>query len=557
MFIIYQIRIKIKKRILTLQNENSVKIVKIWYNINVKEGFMKNNKFINILPIFINKKNIINIYSFCVYNKLDDSEKHLNIDIPLKFKLKKSLNIPFTSYYLNFYTTSIKIEDVYTLPIQNKITVRSDNKYEYDYVYNLLYLNKFVGARSRLNISKDNDLTFYIRQGGKNSVYLTIRKINTTDYYKQQILIILAFLASLIPTFKKYVLFFEKELNKYEESASIVFEKLIDRGYKNIYFIIKKNSDQLVSIDSKYVNNFVYANTFKHYYMFFKSKRFIGTEAMQHAFELRVASRLVMAKIAFSKFKYVFLQHGVMYMVSLDSSSRSSFRKGKGIPKNTKIVVSSKKEAQHFIDLGGFDMNDLYLTGLPKFDRAKLNKKANKIVIMPTWRPWEYNMVKTDLKSSGYYKMIMSIINNIPSELSEYIVLLPHPLISDVLFKTELSKYMPKVINYDAALRDCKLLITDYSSISYDAFYRGSNIIFWWVNKEECMRHYEGKLMLDKSDAFGDICLTEKDLSLFVAKNYYSSQDKKYIDNYRTIVEFYDNNNTERLIDLLIKDKFI
>ena len=34
--------------------------------------------------------------------------------------------------------------------------------------------------------------------------------------------------------------------------------------------------------------------------------------------------------------------------------------------------------------------------GLPKFDRNTLNEDADKIVVMPTWRPCEYNEARYD-----------------------------------------------------------------------------------------------------------------------------------------------------------------
>jgi hypothetical protein len=39
------------------------------------------------------------------------------------------------------------------------------------------------------------------------------------------------------------------------------------------------------------------------------------------------------------------------------------------MPVNTKIVVSSKEEANHFINYGYYAPDDLYITGLPKYDR--------------------------------------------------------------------------------------------------------------------------------------------------------------------------------------------
>ena len=110
---------------------------------------------------------------------------------------------------------------------------------------------------------------------------------------------------------------------------------------------------------------------------------------------------------------------------------------------------------------------------------------------------------------------------------------------------------------YDEVLRDVDTLITDYSSIAYDAFYRGSNVIFCWTDKDECMENYGGKLMLNDTNVFGDVIYNYNDLSDILKQNYGSKQRKKYINRYKEIVEFSDGKNTERLIKLLKKDKFI
>ncbi|MPN27864.1 hypothetical protein SDC9_175298 [bioreactor metagenome] len=180
---------------------------------------------------------------------------------------------------------------------------------------------------------------------------------------------------------------------------------------------------------------------------------------------------------------------------------------------------------------------------------------------MPTWRPWEYNQSRLDFAETKYYKMVSRIFKSIPDKYKNNVTILPHPLIAEMIteFEDDMKKYMNFKDKYDDLLQQAKVLITDYSSISYDAFYRGSNVIFYWEEKDYCMEKYgEGtKLMLNEENCFGDICYTPDQLSEVIEKNYLQGQDKKYIDNYRKIVEFNDNKNTERLISYLKKDKLI
>ena len=96
---------------------------------------------------------------------------------------------------------------------------------------------------------------------------------------------------------KDLVLLFEKESSRYEESASVVYEKLIDKGYKNAYYIIDEGNVKLKDIKEKYKRNIIYKDSLKHIMYFFKCKKFVGTESLGHAMQLRIASRLVVNKL--------------------------------------------------------------------------------------------------------------------------------------------------------------------------------------------------------------------------------------------------------------------
>ena len=356
------------------------------------------------------------------------------------------------------------------------------------------------------------------------------------------------------------ILLFEKHAARYEESASVLYEKLIDLGYKNIYFILDKNCSYLHEIDPKYRKHIVYKYSLKHYLYLFCCNTFISSESIAHACEVRTSNILINKKIKDPKLNYVFLQHGVMYMVSLSSTSRRFFHKKKteGLKR---VVVSSHLEEQHFTDYAKYDSEDIYVCGIPKFDRNEWDKDANKIIIMPTWRPWEYNQARLNFTETMYYKMILKILDSIPDEYRDNIIVLPHPLIAEAMNEIdgEILKYMNFDDKYDDLLKYAKVLITDYSSIAYDAFYRGSNIIFYWEEKNYCMECYGENtyLMLNEENSFGDICYNQQELRSVFEKNYLQDQDEKYISSYRKIVEFNDGKNTDRLIEFLNRDNLI
>ena len=331
--------------------------------------------------------------------------------------------------------------------------------------------------------------------------------------------------------------------------------------FNNIYFVLDKNYPFKDAIPEKYRHRIVDKYSFKHYVIFFAAKSLIGSESKIHAFELRPISKLVTRKLNRSRHNYVFLQHGVMYMISLDAGRRAFFKKSRNKKVRQRTIVSSQLELEHFTQLGGYKEKDLYLCGLPKFDRNVLNENPSKIVVMITWRPWEFIQSLDNIEETTYFKMLESIVKAIPEQYKEHLLVLPHPLVEGQMRNTEnaLQPYIPEVVKYDDILKDTKILITDYSSISYDAFYRGCNVIFCWQEKDACLVEYgtNAKLMLTSDLAFGDINIDYNELGDVVSYNYTHPQQEQHLNNYQKLVNFHDGHNTDRLVALLEKEKMI
>ena len=524
--------------------------------------------FINIFPIFFKTKNTLGIFSMCAYRYLkEDKGKYLKylilnddmFKIKTLFKNGLGFNIGKYVYYFNIYIVKVDTNKVILYPPQNLCTLvfKNNNKeIFFPIVYNAIYYKKYLGKVGKLFKFENKDLTCYFRQTKMNSIALTVRKNNITDSFKEKNKIFLAKVLPLVTPKKDIILLYEKECNKYEESSSVVYERLIDLGYDNAYYLIKNTSKHLVFIREKYQKNVIYAYSFKHYYYWFKCNKFIATETVPHSIELRAANQFITRKMIEKRYQQVFLQHGVMYMVALNPITRGAFLKGNNeMPISAKIVVSSKLEAEHFISLGGYNIDDLYITGLPFYDRTIKKENADKIVVMLTARIWETNILETNYKESKYYKMLKNIINNIPKEYKDKVYVLPHPLLLDKFKNMDIT--IPEILSYDKILEDTALLITDYSSIAYSAFYRGSNVIFCFEELDACMEKFESYLMLNEDNIFGDISYDYKDLGELIKKNYLKPQSKKNINRYKKIVEFHDNKNTDRLIECLKKDGII
>lgn len=490
--------------------------------------------------------------------RIDTDE--LRIDIPYK---ENAADISFGSRYgiplpggfcLNTFRLSVDIHEARDFDIQNKIIPVYKDGDRGRFLYNIFDLKKGHNRNSRIFV-KDG-VSMYFRQTIFNTLNLTVRETNIFDTEEGQKRLREARKKAEAMADNDIILMYEKNCVRYEESASVLYEKLIDAGYDNVYYIVDTDIPAVKALPEKYKKNLIDKFSDRHLEYFFACRKFISSETIDHALQLRIANKDVQDKINGKGLSYVFLQHGVMYMVSLNSKLRTGFRK-KSAYKLHRTVVSSEAEARHFMDMAGMDRDDLYITGLAKFDTSYRHEDADRIIIMPTWRRWETNQAGEDVEQTGYYRMLERMYDAIPEALREKTMILPHPLIAES-FRDEksLGRHFVMADSYDKVFRDCSLLITDYSSIAYDAFYRGANVIFDWTDLDECMEHYgEGAhLMLNENNCFGRVCRNEEDMSRAIEEMYGKPQRQEDIDKYRQIVEFHDGRNSERIMEKLIED---
>ena len=404
----------------------------------------------------------------------------------------------------------------------------------------------------------------------KTRTDLLVRPTNYTDSAVERIKIAFAYIAARLSRGGQTpIILYEKNSERYEESASVLYEKLLDMGYGNVYYVIKKDCPAWNDVPGAYRSNLLAKYSFRHYLTFFRCKTFIATERITHNIDLRPLSPFLRYWLAHAGYNFVFLQHGVMYMVSLDSERRAFFRLREKPGYKNRIVVSSELEADHFVKRGGFDRKELYVCGLLKFDSAERREIHDRIVIMPTWRPSEANLAAENFRETTYYKFISKIYNAVPDELKEKVIVLPHPLIKKSAVAAsqaaggeqddDVIKLMLPDLTHEEVLKMTDTLITDYSSISYDAFYRGANVIFDWEEKDQTIAYYgrSAKLMLTEELAFGEVTYDSDGLNAAIRNVYGKPHDSIYEERFRKIVTYHDGHNTERFIEMAKEDGLI
>ena len=409
---------------------------------------------------------------------------------------------------VNTYRIEIDLQEAREWDIQNKLLVIYKDQYEGTIVYDVRDLRKGHNKNGPLFIH--DGVTSYLRQNKNNRLFLVVRDTNRYDDPAEQKRLERAKKNSKELADKDIILMYEKNCSRYEESASVLYEKLIDLGYDNVYYIVDTSIPAVQELPEKYKKNLIEKDSDRHLEYFFACNKFISTETIDHSLQLRIANKSAQDKITGEGLMYVFLQHGVMYMVSLNSAMRVGFKQ-------------------------------------------KTGYKLHRTV--------ETNQAKKDVESTGYFRMIETMYNAVPEDKREKVVILPHPLMAERFRDEEggLGGSITIADSYDRVLRDCSLLITDYSSIAYDAYYRGANVVFYWKDKDECMEHYgEGTfLMLNEDNVFGEVCMNSEEITKAVEELYNRPQRERDLERYNKIVEFHDGRNSERIIEKLIEDGVI
>ena len=354
-------------------------------------------------------------------------------------------------------------------------------------------------------------------------------------------------------------LYYEKNSMKAEEGTFEIFLASLNSEKSRNYFILDKNSPQWEQL-SKHPN-VVAKYSGQYYELIYSADCFISTETPSHLNVHRALNKYVRKTLLEKKF--VFLQHGVTYLKC--QGVGSVFGKGKeGEPDY--IVVGSEKEAKAVAEMLNIPQKRCVNTGLPVFDTIDykhISEKSDDIVtIMMTWKPSEEHML-THFEDSGYYRHTRTVYKLIKKYIPEpQIQIVPHPKVAELIGRTDLSEIVWKG-TVSEALKHTKLLITDYSSVSYNAFYQGAAVIFYQLDLEEYQKEV-GKLVPKDREYIGFRVTEEKVLEQYIRKgiqegyiNLEYLRSEEFEKRYRTINQHSDGKNIARIVEFLKQEKII
>ena len=336
-----------------------------------------------------------------------------------------------------------------------------------------------------------------------------------------------------------------------------VFYKYLKREHPEIkvkYLISKKSID----IEKISRDDVVYLRSNLHFKLYISSKYLISTHLFGFAPEFRSFNKL----FKYSNFfkgngKKVFLQHGIIKDFLDEATS-----------KNTDLdlfICGAKPEYDYIVKTYGYKDSVVKYTGLARYDLLSHNK-GKYILLMPTWRKkLFYINNNSKFKITDYYKRFNSLINNksllkLLSDNNVRIVFYPHYEIQRYISSFTGNDYfeIANKQNYDIQelIRNCSMMITDYSSVYFDVAYQEKPLIYYQFDYDDFRAtHYKNGYFDYNADGFGDVVKSENELidSLrkIIENNY--KVEEKYKKRINSFFIYRDNKNCERIYNEIIK----
>ena len=142
------------------------------------------------------------------------------------------------------------------------------------------------------------------------------------------------------------------------------------------------------------------------------------------------------------------------------------------------------------------------------------------------------------------------------------ILIISHPKAKILLEQTDLKDSLWNE-PISKALEKTKLIITDYSSVCYNTFYQGGGVVFFQPDLDLYEKE-NGKLIPYNEEYIGKRAFDMYELEEIIKQTIKNNKidlsivrTREYEENYKTINEFSDGKNIERIYEALIKRKII
>lgn len=355
-------------------------------------------------------------------------------------------------------------------------------------------------------------------------------------------------------------LVFEKFCSMAQDNGYYFFkfcmEQLPDKEKKNIYYVMKPDADDWDKV-SCYGNNVVKFMSIKHMVFAMAAEVLVGSDSKKHLYQWRARPNMISQRL--KKKKILFLQHGVTALKRVDGIFGAY-----GSSPMTYFTTTSEYEQKIVVDNFGYAPEDAPILGFTRWDVLEDTSREDDklILVMPTWRSWLEEKSSEEFKKSDYYENYMKLFTDpkLGELLEKYnarMIFYIHPKFKDYLGefvidndRIELVPFGSRPLN--AIMRECRMLITDYSSVCWDVYYMGKPVMFYQFDYDMYMETH-GSYMDMTSELFGERYFHSTEVINGLEKNLDANftEDEKAASMRDYYFKYIDNNNCRRTYEYL------
>ena len=295
----------------------------------------------------------------------------------------------------------------------------------------------------------------------------------------------------------------------------------------NCYYAIDKRSPDYQRVAS--LGNVIQHGSLRHSLYLLSCDKLINAYAGMRSMYTPDYLSVLQCHPEWDQSRKYFLRHGVMGLVRI---RHTQDKNSLGL---SLVVVSSQAEKDAFVQEYGYDDQDVAITGLARWDQLVSTGVGNTILFMPTWRVWVQS--PEQLENSEYFKHCVSLLQNpelhrILEKYEYQLIFFPHYLTQRHM--RQLPEFHPHIQvvrqgeeTVQSLLIRSDLLITDYSSVSFEFSYMNKPVIFYQFDSDQYFtRHYQpGLVTQDK--LFGELAKDESQVVAGVVK--FAEKDEQFM----------------------------
>lgn len=332
-------------------------------------------------------------------------------------------------------------------------------------------------------------------------------------------------------------------------------ENDIERQLRHkIYYIITPDSVDYENV-KPYEDHVIPFMSLKHMVYLLACRLMVSSDSKPHAYAWRCKESIIQPVVERER-RLVFLQHGVIALKKVEFFDASTNAV-------SLFVTSNRREHGIIVRELGYRPEEVIITGLTRWDvlhDRSAQVQGNHILVMPTWRNWLEDVSDEAFRQSDYYQNYMELLNSKRlgawlEQRDAYLDFYIHPKFRDYLGNFSISGDRVRLIPFGSEplnrlIMECKMLVTDYSSVCWDVYYQGKPCIFYQFDVEQ-YNEAQGAYIDLETELFGDRAVNNDEL--FALLEEAAAMDyqlkPKYAEMRNTSYEYLDHNNSQRVCE--------